>query len=65
MPKDIKVKIVVYDIMGREIKVLVDEVKSKGDHAVIFDASKFASGTYSYKLETPEFSKINRMILVK
>jgi len=65
LPKDMKVKIVVYDIMGREIKVLVDEMKTKGEHAVIFDASKAASGTYYYKLETPKFSKINRMILLK
>lgn len=46
VPVNSKVKIVVYDVLGREVKTLVDEVKEVGYHSVTFEAIRVASGTY-------------------
>jgi len=42
----------VYDILGREVKTLVNEVKTKGRYEVTFDASNLASGVYLYQFQT-------------
>lgn len=59
------VKISVYDAAGKYVTNLVNEFKYTGNHKVEFDASDYASGLYIYKMETPEFSKVNKMVLVK
>jgi outer membrane protein assembly factor BamB len=58
-------KLFVYDIMGREVAKLVDERKTAGNYEVEFDAGKFSSGVYLYKLTAEGFSEMKRMILVK
>ena len=55
----------VYDAVGREVKVLVDEEKSAGEHTVTWDASGVASGTYFYRLTTNGFSRTKKMLLVR
>ncbi len=60
-----KVKLAVFDILGRKVTTLVNEELSAGNYNVIFDAKKFASGVYIYKLETPGFSSSRKMILLK
>ncbi|MFA5404783.1 MAG: C25 family cysteine peptidase [Ignavibacteria bacterium] len=65
LPKDGFVKISVYDVLGREINTLVNEVKNAGYYSVDFDATSLNSGVYFYKLESGSFSDIKRMILVK
>ena len=65
VPTDSKVKITVYDILGKEIKVLVDENLRAGKYDVKFDASALPSGTYFYKLEARGFNEIKKMILIK
>ncbi|MFZ1282351.1 MAG: T9SS type A sorting domain-containing protein [Ignavibacteriaceae bacterium] len=59
-----KVKLTVFDILGREVKVLVDEDQEKGLYEVDFDATSLASGVYFYKLEAFDTS-IKKMILIK
>jgi hypothetical protein len=51
--------------MGREIKTLVNEFKPAGSYNVVFDAARLSSGTYYYKLETPDYVKIKKMLLIK
>ncbi|MEO8511994.1 MAG: T9SS type A sorting domain-containing protein [Ignavibacteria bacterium] len=65
IPAESKVKITVYDLLGKEISVLVDENLKAGDHEVRFDASALASGTYFYKIEAGSVINIKKMILVK
>lgn len=65
LPKDGFVKISVYDILGREITTLVNEVRTAGYYSVDFDATSFNSGVYFYKINAGTFSDIKRMILVK
>lgn len=60
-----QVKLVVYDILGREVKTLVNEFKNPGAYEVNFDASNFASGTYFYKIQAGDFVQIKKMVLVK
>jgi len=59
----------VYDILGNEISVLVNEKKEPGSYVTIFYGSNFPSGIYFYelKIETDkeEFSEVKRMILLK
>ena len=55
----------VYDLLGREVKLLVNEIKSPGKYIVSFDASSLSSGVYFYKISAGEFSDVKRMVLVK
>jgi len=66
LPKSDFVTIKVYDPLGREIAVLVDEYKNGGSYSVNFDAARFASGVYYYRLTTDNgFSETKKMILTK
>lgn len=69
MPFDGKVTIKVYDILGQEVKTLVDEFKSADFYTVEFDGSSIASGTYFYRIiaegNGQKFTKTLKMILVK
>ncbi|MDZ7766259.1 MAG: T9SS type A sorting domain-containing protein [Melioribacteraceae bacterium] len=55
-----KVILKVYDILGREIKTLVNEVKSPGSYEVQFDASQLASGVYFYRLTAVILCRLRR-----
>ncbi|TRZ64445.1 T9SS C-terminal target domain-containing protein [bacterium] len=65
IPKQTFVAVRIYDILGREIKTLVNEMKQPGSYSVAFNASEFASGVYFYRLETPGFTDVKRMLLIK
>jgi hypothetical protein len=54
----------IYDILGREVRTLVDGFRPPGVHTVRFDATGLASGVYFYKLTTERFSSIKKMLLV-
>jgi minor extracellular serine protease Vpr len=55
----------VFDIIGREVAVLVDEAKSNGLHTVRFDAAGLAAGMYVYRLETSNATETRKMVLLK
>ena len=59
------VSLKVYDILGKEVKTLVNEIKQPGIYQVEFDGSNLASGAYFYRLESGDFVDIKRMILLK
>jgi hypothetical protein len=59
------VKLVVYDVLGRQISVLVNEVKNPGSYSVNFDAENLPSGVYFYKLTAGSFASYKKMLLVK
>jgi len=65
LPKQGFVTLKIYDVLGREVRTLVNEIKSAGNFSVDFNASEFSSGVYFYRLESNEFSDIKRMLLVK
>ncbi|MCI0473831.1 MAG: T9SS type A sorting domain-containing protein, partial [Ignavibacteria bacterium] len=55
----------VYDITGKEVAVLVNEVLQPGTYEVTFDASGLTSGVYFYKLQAGEYTETKRMALLK
>jgi len=55
----------VYDILGKEVAILVNEEQSAGNYVVNFDASKLSSGVYFYTLTTDNFKQTKKMILMK
>jgi Secretion system C-terminal sorting domain len=60
-----KVTLIVYDISGKEVASLVNKNQQAGNYKVEFDASKFASGVYIYKLTAGSFSASKKLILLK
>ncbi len=65
LPVDGDVNLAVYDALGREVAVLVDEPMSAGAHSVTFDAGQLASGVYIYVLTSGEVRLTHTMTLVK
>jgi tetratricopeptide (TPR) repeat protein len=65
LPKDGLVKLVIYDILGREIKTLVNELKQAGRYTVEFNGNGFASGVYFYRIQSGNFVQVKRMVLIK
>ncbi len=55
----------VYDLTGKEVASLVNEVKDAGYYSVQFDAKNLSSGTYFYKLSTDKFSDVKKMVVLK
>lgn len=55
----------VFDMLGREVAVLVDEMKSAGSYQHKFDASGLASGIYIYRLQAGKFIDSKKLILIK
>ncbi len=60
-----KVTLKVFDVLGREILELVNEVKSPGHHTATFDGQKLSSGIYFYSLQAGSFSETKKLILLK
>lgn len=65
LPISGNVKLVVYDILGKEIKTLVNEKQNAGTYQVEFDGSNFPSGVYFYKLTTDNYNAVKKMVLIK
>ena len=65
LPEQAQVRLVVFDVLGRQISVLLGGTYEAGTHEVVFDASDLPSGMYLYRLETPEGSFVRTMLLAK
>jgi hypothetical protein len=65
LPKTVMARLMIYDVLGREVARPVDGVLSAGHHVVAFEAATLSSGTYYYTLETAEKTETRRMMLVK
>ncbi|GEM_PF-1548552 len=63
--EDSYVTLKLYDILGREVQVLVCRMESAGYKSVTFDASGLPSGVYYYRLQAGTFSDVKKMILVR
>lgn len=65
IPQDGHISLKVYDMLGREVAHLVNEVKRAGEYTVSFDGSKLSSGVYIYKLIGNNVNLSKKMILMK
>jgi photosystem II stability/assembly factor-like uncharacterized protein len=59
------VSLKVFDVIGREVATLVNEVKQPGEYTVSWDAGKFPSGIYFYRLSSGIFSDVKKLVLLK
>jgi len=65
LPTNSLVTLKVYDILGRDIKTIINERQTGGPHSVTFDASNLASGVYFYRLQAGEFVQTRKLVLMK
>ncbi|RPI14079.1 MAG: T9SS C-terminal target domain-containing protein [Ignavibacteriae bacterium] len=65
LPKQSIVKMVIFDVFGKEVQTLVNGNLNAGNHEVMWDASGFASGVYFYKIITNDFVDVKKMTLIK
>jgi len=65
LPKSSMVRLSVYDLLGREVTVLVNERREAGVHEARFDASGLASGVYLYRLQTGDVTHTKRSLLLR
>ena len=65
LPEDQYTKITVYDQLGKEVGLLVNERQNAGIHSVKFNAENLPSGIYYYKIISGEFTMIRKMIVLK
>ncbi len=65
IPKQANVVIKVYDILGKEIKTLLNENKSPGSYIIDFNASGFTSGVYFYRITAGNYTDTKKMIVLK
>jgi hypothetical protein len=64
-PASVNVRLTVYDMLGREVGVLVNIKQAPGRYQLTFDARGLASGTYFYRLVAGEFVQTRRMLLIR
>ncbi len=60
-----KVTLKIYDLLGREVKTLVDEYKSPGKYETFFEDVFLPSGIYFYRIDSGDYSDTRKMILIK
>jgi hypothetical protein len=65
VPKTAHVTLKVYDLLGKEVAVIVNELQDAGPHQTRFDASIFPSGVYFYRLKTGEYMQTRKLVLIK
>jgi fibronectin-binding autotransporter adhesin len=65
VPKAGKVELKVYDVLGREVQVLVNDVKPAGAYSIIFNANNLSSGAYFYQMKADGFAQTKKLTLVK
>jgi len=59
------VKLSIYDLLGKEVAVLVNEKQAAGFHQIEFDATGMGSGIYIYRLVTDRFVQTRKMVLMR
>ena len=65
VPKASFTKLIIYDLLGREVATLVNEELKPGTYEADWDGSDYSSGVYFYKLVSGDFSEIKKMVLMK
>ena len=65
LPVDSKVSLKIFDILGNEVAVLLQEEQKFGSYEVKLDASGLASGTYIYRLIAGDFVSTKKMVVLK
>jgi len=65
VPNDVKVTLRIYDVLGREVNVLVNEIKKAGYYSVEWNGNQLSSGIYFYQMKAGDFTAVKKMMLIK
>lgn len=65
IPTESKVQIRIFDLLGREVQMLVNEIRKPGYYEVYFNGSNFASGVYFYRIEAGNYIQSKKMVFIK
>lgn len=65
LPRAGKTSIVIYDVIGREVRILSDEVFAEGVHHIAFDGSSLPSGIYFARMQSGDFAATQKLLLLK
>jgi len=63
--RGLSIQLIIYDLLGREIATLVNELLSPGTYEVEWDATGYTSGVYFYKLKAENYSETKKLVLLK
>lgn len=65
IPTQAKVNLTVFNLLGQQVKTLVNEIRNPGNHSIKFNAENLNSGMYIYRLQVNSNSLVNKMIYLK
>ncbi|MBK6915050.1 MAG: T9SS type A sorting domain-containing protein [Ignavibacteriales bacterium] len=65
IPENAFVTLKIYDVLGNEVEVLINEQKESGNYQIDFNASELSSGIYYYTLTAGNFTSTKKMSLIK
>ena len=65
LPKSVDVKIVIYNLLGQQVCILLNEKRLAGYHTIAFNAEQLPSGLYFYTIQTDFFNQVKKMMLIK
>ena len=65
LPQKSNVTVKIYDILGNEVRTLINETKDAGKHSVNFNATSLSSGVYFYSIKAGNFTETKKMTLIK
>ncbi|HLP18480.1 MAG TPA: T9SS type A sorting domain-containing protein, partial [Bacteroidota bacterium] len=65
LPQAQRVSVKIYDVIGREVAVLAQDLLQAGTYTLEWNAAKVPSGVYFYRLEAGDFSAVKKMLLLK
>ncbi|MCF8243010.1 MAG: T9SS type A sorting domain-containing protein [Melioribacteraceae bacterium] len=65
LPVESRVQLIIYNILGQQVEVLIDKIMRAGFQKVKFNASKYASGVYIYRINAGDFVETKKLILLR
>jgi hypothetical protein len=65
LPEKTQVSIKIYNMLGEKISEPVNDVQDAGSYSIKFDGSNLASGIYLYRIDTANYTKVRKMVLIK
>ena len=65
LPEHVNVQIIVYDLSGKQVETLINELQTPGYHSVNWDANNLPSGVYLIRMESGDFIQTEKVMLVK